>query len=225
LTLAFCELSGVRTIRLIPSARHKPPVLEKLARAFGHREQLAALEGLTSGRLIGQQKGVPGISPEALASGYGYSYINAAFAYTRTQGNRFNPPEWGAWYSAFSINTALTEVSYHLTRALEATGSFDNVTQYIELKATFTAEFCDLRDILPKPLCLHSDCDIAYPEGQKLAAGLRESGGNGIVYPSARDPAGTCLVAFWPGLVQDFQQGANWKLEWKGSREPSISQV
>ena len=68
-----------------------------LGPTFGDRSRLEALESVTSGRLQAEQRGVPTIAPEAMASGYGYTYINAAFAYPRLAGSRFNPPQWGAW--------------------------------------------------------------------------------------------------------------------------------
>jgi hypothetical protein len=184
--------------------------------------RLEALEGVTSGRLTAETRGLPGIAPEDLAAAYGQTYINAAFAYPRPNGNRFNPDEWCAWYSGFDVGTSLKEVSYHLTRALDAAGgNFDNVTHYIELHATFDDEYCDLRNVDPIPRCLHSDVSIGYPEGQVLARRLREGGRNGIVYPSVRHQGGTCLVAFWPHLVRDFQQSEIWKLTWFGNPMPS----
>lgn len=214
-----------RTIRLIGTAGHKPPVLESLARSFDARTDLEDLESVTSGRLEAQQKGVPGIGPQALATGYGYSYINAAFAYRRPNGNRFNPPEWGAWYCSFDEQTAIAEVGYHLTRSLEAAGYFDNTTRCIELLADFDAEFADVSEIDPKPTYLSPDCDVAYPAGQKLANELRSKGLNGIQYPSVRLAGGVCLVAFWPGLIQNFQQGATWEFKWAGSASPSVQKV
>jgi RES domain-containing protein len=219
-------VSQSRAVRLISNANHKPPVLERLAPTFGAREKLEALESVTSGRQEAQQKGIPGIAPEAMASGYGYHYINAAFAYTRPNGNRFNPPSWGVWYCSFECETSLEEVAYHLTRAIEACGAdFDNETRYIELLADFEVELADLRGMKPIPESLHSDIKIGYPAGQKLATGLRENGYNGIVYPSVRRPGGTCIAAFWPGMIQNFQQGETWILRWAGSSRPSITKA
>jgi hypothetical protein len=200
-------------------------VLERLAPTFGARSKLEELESITSGRLAVQQQGVPGISPTALASGYGYTYVNAAFAYPRPNGNRFNPPAWGVWYAAFGAETALREVAFHLTRALEAIDEFDNTTSYIALHADFDAEFIDLRGINPPPDCLHADCSIGYPAGQLLASDARGNGANGIVYPSVRAPGGTCLAAFWPGLVQNFQMGETYTLTWQGEPTPIITQT
>ncbi|ESX03358.1 hypothetical protein X769_18405 [Mesorhizobium sp. LSJC268A00] len=216
-----------RTVRLIASAHHKPPVLEPLASSFGARTLLEDLESVTSGRQVAQQVGIPGVGPEALAQGYGYTYINAAFAYPRHAGNRFNSKDWGAWYSAYSVDTALQEVAFHLTRALEsAGGEYDNTTQYVELFATFQAEFHDMRGCEPKPDCLDPDTSKAYPLGQSLASELREAGSNGIIYPSCRcSNSGSCLVAFWPGLVQEFQKGHTWALTWAGSPTPTITKT
>jgi RES domain-containing protein len=214
------------TVRLIANANHKPPVLGALASTFGALANLEALESVTSARQQAQQKGVPGIAPEALAAGYGYSFVNAAFAYTRPQGNRFNPPDWGVWYSAFDCETALAEVTYHLTRAIVAAGAdFDNETRYVELLADVDADFVDLRGIDTASDCLNADPAIGYPAGQKLAGDIRTEGRNGIVYPSVRHRGGACLALFWPGLIHNFQQGVTWILTWAGSPTPTITRA
>jgi RES domain-containing protein len=226
LTHTISRVSEPRTVRLISNANHKPPVLLALASTHGALEHLEALESLTNRRQEAQQKGVPGIAPGALASGYGYSFVNAAFAYTRPKGNRFNPAEWGVWYSALHHDTALAEAAYHLTRAIAAAGAeFDNETRYIELLADVDADFVDLRGIDPKSDCLHADPAIGYPAGQKLAAEVRTQGRNGIVYPSVRQRGGVCLAVFWPGLIQNFQQGDTWILKWAGNPTPTISRA
>ncbi|MDA8049040.1 MAG: RES domain-containing protein [Rhodospirillales bacterium] len=48
---------------------------------------------------------------------------------------------------------------------------------------------------------------------------------NGIVYPSVRRAGGTCLVAFHPASVQNVRQGGIWRLEWRGTREPTMRRV
>jgi RES domain-containing protein len=226
LTQLISRVSQSRTVRLISNANHKPPVLLALAPTHGALENLEALESVTSRRQEAQQKGVPGIAPGALSTGYGYSFVNAAFAYTRPSGNRFNPPDWGVWYSAFHHNTALQEVAYHLTRAIAAAGAeFDNETRYIELLADVDADFVDLRGVGPESDCLNADPAIGYPAGQKLAGEVRMQGCNGIVYPSVRHHGGECLAVFWPGLIQNFQHGRTWILTWAGSPTPTIARA
>jgi hypothetical protein len=45
----------------------------------------------------------------------------------------------------------------------------------------------------------------------------RAEGHNGIIYPSVRHPAGTCIVALWPNVVQSVVQGALYRLTWSGT--------
>ncbi|TVR11942.1 MAG: RES domain-containing protein [Salinarimonadaceae bacterium] len=226
MTPPLTHLQQNQTIRLIANANHKPPVLEGLVQSYGARTKLEQLESVTSGRLQAQQEGVPGIAAQELAAGvYGYNYINAAFAYPRLKGSRFNPAGWGAWYCAFAIETALEEVAFHLTRELANIGEFDNETRYVELLADFDAEFADLRGLAPPPACLDPDAAVGYPAGQKLAEELRRAGLNGVVYPSVRHAGGTCLAAFWPALIRNFRQGATWKLTWAGEPRPDIRRV
>jgi hypothetical protein len=155
----------------------------------------------------------------------GHTFINAAFCHTRPGGNRFNGDDRGAWYCGFSAETSLGEVSYHLTRELDAIGRFENVTDYAELIADFFGSFHDLRGMnkTDEP-ALHADPAIGYPAGQALAVRLRkEADSPGIVYPSLRYAGGTCLVAFRPDLIQSLRQGGIWRLEWQGTPTPSIT--
>jgi len=225
---ARTEIVQRDTIRLISTARLKGPVLLVLAPNHGALEDLAELERATSGRLQAQEGGLLDLDPKELIFGRpGHTFINAAFTYTRPGGNRFNDDERGAWYCAFAAETALAEVSFHLTRELEAINRFENVTDYAELIADFVGDFHDLRgDDHSGESCLKADPSIAYPAGQELARRLRkEKDSPGLIYPSVRSPGGTCLVAFHPSLVQNLRQGATWRLEWQGSPNPQISKV
>ena len=161
------------------------------------------------------------------ASGYGWSYVNAAFCYTRPAGNRFNDHTRGAWYAAWgedAANTAIAEVSFHLTRELENVGVFENTTDYRELVASFISPFVDLRDRVNEAW-LDSDPAVGHPAGQLLARELRAAGANGVVYPSLRRADGSCLAAFRTNLVQNVRQGATWRLSWDGDPTPSVTIV
>jgi hypothetical protein len=216
------------TVRLIASARLKPPVLMPLADDEDELALLARLESATHGRLRAEATGLRDLRPRELVFGVpGYSFINAAFAYARPGGNRFNDSTRGAWYAAFEVETSLAEIAWHLTRALaDAGGAFDNVTDYAELFADFNAPFQDLRALKPPPDCLDPDPAIGYPAGQALARALRAEGDVlGVVYPSARRRNGTCLAAFHPYVVQNIRQGGLWRLTWSGKAEPKVERV
>jgi RES domain-containing protein len=220
------EIAQKNTIRLISTGRLKQPVLLALAANHGALEDLAELEGATSGRLMAQKGGLFDLDPRELVFGSpGHTFINAAFTYTRPGGSRFNSEERGAWYCGFAVETSLAEVAYHLTRELEAVGRFENVTDYAELIADFIGAFHDLRgDEFKDSACLGADIAAAYPAGQALATQLRmEEQGIGILYPSVRHKGGTCLAGFHPGLVQNLRQGGVWRLEWKGERKAVVT--
>ena len=199
-----------------------------LARNHGDLEHLAELEGATSGRLQAQEGGLTDLDPRELVFGRpGYTFINAAFAYTRPGGNRFNDDARGAWYCAFDADTALAEVSFHLTRELIAIDRFENVSDYAELVADFAGSFHDLRGTAfdGEPV-LDPDAAVAYPAGQALARHLRkQEAALGLVYPSVRHAGGTCLAAFYPDLVQNLRQGGMWRLEWRGSPVPMTTAI
>ncbi|MDA4844905.1 RES family NAD+ phosphorylase [Hoeflea poritis] len=206
------------TIRLVPTAYYKPPVLAPLVDGDEELAILAEIEGLTNRRLKAQSTGLPALDPRELAFNvWGQSYINAAFAYTRAGGNRFNDESRGAWYCAFEDLTAIEEVAFHKTRELAAIGVFEEQTVYQSLLAAFIGDFHDMREVEGNPACLGKDPHTAYPEGQAFAAALRKDGARGVIYPSARRKGGTCLVAFHPHLVQNVRPGARWKLIWDGS--------
>jgi hypothetical protein len=225
---ATTRLSRANTVRLISSARLRPPALAPLADSEADLALLARLEGATSGRLTAEREGLLDLDRRELVFGApNHSFINAAFAYARPGGNRFNDERRGAWYCGFEVATALAEVSWHLTRALADAGdAFDNVTDYAELVADFIGEFHDLRGASPRPRCLHPDPAIGYPAGQALAHKVRRDWQlPGIVYPSVRHPGGTCLAALRPSAVQNVRQGGMWRLTWSGSPEPRMERV
>jgi hypothetical protein len=71
-----------RTVRLVSSARLRPPVLERLVSA-DEVGALAEIEGATSRRLLAQERGADGISRDEFVHGVPHAaFINAAFAYS-----------------------------------------------------------------------------------------------------------------------------------------------
>jgi RES domain-containing protein len=213
-----------RTVRLVATARLRDPVLLKLVDE-SMLADLAEIEGATSGRLVAERYGSDRIGPgEFVAAMPHAAFINAAFAYWRPRElNRFNGPGRGAWYAALAVETCIAEVAFHLTRELERVNDFHATVDYAELFASFAGQFTDLRAVEPPPTCLHPDPAVGYPAGNALADSVRARGGNGIVYPSVRQPGGTCLVALWPHAVQSVAQGGVIQLAWRGARQPEVS--
>lgn len=215
-----------RTIRLVSTAQLRDPVLLKLI-GKGFLEDLAEIEGATSGRLMQHASGGHKLSSEELVAGLPHAtFINAAFSYWRPRElNRFNSPGRGAWYSALIADTCVAEVSYHMTRELERVNDFNATIEYTEMFASFAGEFADLRNVVPAPDCLNPDPTVGYIAGNNFAETVRDKGINGIIYPSVRHLDGTCLVALWPAVVQSVAQGGILRLIWNGNKIPEVSRL
>jgi hypothetical protein len=213
-----------RTVRLVSTARLRPPVLEALVSA-DEIEALAEIEGATSARLIAQERGTEGIGRQELVYGIPYAaFINAAFAYAKPrQPNRFNARR-GAWYAALDVTTCMREVAWHMADFLAKSGVLKGVVEYAEMFASMAGEFVELRRT-PNHPCLDPDPAIGYPVGNALADAARARGLNGIIYPSVRHAGGTCIVALWPHAVQSVAPGAVYRFEWSGTPEPAIARI
>jgi len=217
------------TIRLIATAYLTEPALAPLADDPSDLDVLERLEMMTSARHLPRLPMPGGIDPAELlteADGFGWTYVNAAFCYTRLGGSRFNAEDRGAWYATTgpdAAETAQAEIAWHLSRELAATGIFENTTRYRELLAGFSTRLHDLRR-QPAHAALDADPAKGYPEGQALARAVFAEGGNGILYPSVRKNGGQCLAAFRPRLVQNIRLGRTWRFTWSGSVQPAITE-
>ena len=204
------EISRDRTHRLIPS-RHSDrdeSVLTRLSDDPDDLKALFQLEGATNERLLGEAGLLPGISLRELVFGISYSHIvNAAFTHAHPLGNRFNGPERGAWYSAFSRETSELEVAYHKTKELQEVKWQERETfTYIDFLADFRGAFHDIGNDTQFRDCLDAN---SYKASQRLAGELLERGSAGVVYPSVRHKGGTCIVCFRPALVNNVRKGSS----------------
>jgi Uncharacterized conserved protein len=228
--VTIASLADRALVRLIPATYHKPPVLRGLVDSDEEATVLAEIEGMTSNRLTAERGRSLHLDRRELAwqrrrndlAVYGNSHINAAFAYTREGGNRFNDGERGAWYCAWSPLTSIAEVAYHRTRELRHIGVFEDRARYVELLADVIGDFPDLGDE-PRHPALHPDPAQGYPAGQALAGDLRREGYAGLAYPSVRDPGGRCLVVFEPSSIRNVRPGASWEITWTGSPDYSVA--
>ncbi len=228
--LPLADLLEPATIRLISTAYIDEPAMRPLADDDDALAILERLEARTSMRQDADMPLPPGVRRDELlteAHGYGWTYVNAAFCYTRPAGSRFNGSERGAWYAAFGrepARTAIAEVGHHLSRELANVGVWDNLTRYRELVAGFIGPFVDLRGRTDADYLVAEET-VGHEAGQRLASELRAAGFGGVVYPSVRCEGGTCLAAFRTTMVQNVRQGVTWELAWTGSADYAVTRV
>jgi len=131
--------------------------------------------------------------------------VNAAFTHARPEGSRFNGPDRGAWYSAFTLDTAQDEVAFHFARSLQEVNWQESETAtYREYLADFRAEFHDIRRSDKYSACLDP---ASYVAPQGLARELLNQGSAGLIYPSVRHRGGICVACFRPALVVNVRKG------------------
>jgi RES domain len=217
------DVSRDDTHRLIPFrySEKDESVLARLTDDLDDLNTLFELEGATNDRLLGEAGLLPGISVRELVFGLSYSHVvNAAFTHTRPLGNRFNGPERGAWYAAFSRRTSEIEVAYLKSKELqEIRWQQEETFIYVDFLADFRGKFHDTRDDRAFESCLDP---AGYTASQRLARELLEAGSGGVVYPSVRHKPGTCIACFRPALVNNVRKGTRVSMTFKNAFAPPV---
>ena len=210
------------THRLVPSHYRESgeSVLVAIADDDEHLAAIFELDHATNDRLLAEGRLSAGIGPEELVFAVPHSaVINATFCHAHPLGARFNGPDRGAWYAAFELETAQAEVAFHKAVQLSEIERFEDSVTYDGYLADFSASFHDLRHARGFRAVLDPD---SYVASQTLAEELLGAGSLGVVYPSVRRKAGTCLACFRPALVSNVRRGRIYRFTWDGRPEPSI---
>lgn len=210
------------TCRLLPSrfADQEDSVLAPLADSPDQLADLFALDNATNQRLAAERGLMAGIGVDELVFGVPhFRIINAAYAYPRPEGSRFNNGLRGAWYCAFDIDTALAEIIFHKTVEYAEIDYFHDSVDYQLFLADFSGRFHDIRRAAGFKSCLDP---ASYVASQALAERLLEEGSLGIVYPSVRHPGGINLACFRPALVNNVRRTDAFRLTWSGSPQPAV---
>lgn len=211
------------THRLIPSKYTSDlrSVLARIADDRQHLQELFDLDNATNERLWGESGLLSGIGREELVFGVpNYHIINAAFTHPHPLGSRFNGPERGAWYAAFTLETAQAEIAFHKSTEYAEIGRFYDSITYDDYLADFSGHFHDVRNKSDFDSVLAAD---SYVASQALSQRLLNAGSLGVVYPSVRYAGGTCLACFRPSLVGNVRKDKRYRFTWKGIPSPKIT--
>jgi hypothetical protein len=204
------------THRLIPTKYADPDstVLETLSLSAEVISDLSELDAATNERKQAEQGENIAIGPGELLLGVPEAHIvNAAFCHSNPQGSRFNNSRRGAWYAGVELVTSFAEVAFHKRRFLHdaritATLTFD----YQDFLADFSGVYSHLDPHEIETCLLPDPVPQCYAASQALADLLLHAGSNGVVYPSVRNPGGTCVACFRPALVYNPRRGKKYQL-------------
>jgi len=225
--LAFdAQIDYRATHRLIPTLYSDESVLESLDLPAQIIASLSELDAATNERVQAErgQSLTIGVG-ETLQGVPEYRIVNAAFAYAGT-GSRFSDSRRGAWYAGTEIETSFAEVAFHKRRFLQES-RFTNQAdyEYRDFLADFAGEFSHLEEN-EKRACLEPEpVPQCYGPGQALAATLLYAGSNGLVYPSVRNPGGTCVVCFRPAMVGFPRRGHRYRLRISAGSEWNVKEA
>jgi len=177
---------------------------------------LIAAEQKTNPRLMETLGALDLVPPGRRIAGPGASYLMAPFTHVSPdRPSRFTRGDFGVLYVAEQFETALLETMHHhalfMARTAEPPGW---TSQFRELVLDIAADLHDLRGGAPA-LAPALDPDN-YDEAQALAASLRASGSDGLVYPSQRDPSGQCVGLFYPDRTGNLVQARHLDYHWSG---------
>jgi hypothetical protein len=209
-----------RCFRLIPS--HFPPIhlFEDVA-SPEEFDALFAVQMLTNPRIqddIGFLDIVP--KEQRLFGVPGCGYVMAAFTHINPNGSRFSNGDYGVYYAADSVKTAIAETVYHKEKFLSYTNEPPQELAMRSLIADFSANLFDIRP-LDQLNPIYSLTE--YHAGQRLGAQIKEQQEDGVVYHSVR-ASGVNFALFKPINIHQCIQGAHYSYVWDGNKIAGIYQ-
>lgn len=181
---------------------------------------LSELEAMTNNRLRDERGEIRLISSQDRAHGPGSDMIMAAFTHFNPCGSRFSDGQYGVFYVAAELPTAIAETKYHRERFMRATHQAPMELDLRVFTLELNASLHDIRDLQDQlPEVYHP---YRYDAAQSYARELHDNGSLGIVYDSLRQPGGECAALFRPRLLSQCRAERHLCFIWDGS---SISTV
>lgn len=178
---------------------------------------LISAEQKTNPRLMETLGALDLVPPERRVGGAGASWLMAPFTHVSPdRPSRFTDGRFGVLYVGGRFETALAETMHHHARFMARTSEPAGWTsQFRELVLDVNLDAHDLRIPGRHDDVLDPD---DYRAAQALAATLRASGSDGLIYPSQRQPGGECVALFYPDRAANAVQGRHLDYHWDGVR-------
>jgi len=209
--------------RLIPS-KYPPISLYEDVASPEQLEAIFAIEALTNPRLLEETGNFSRIPADERLVGIPHcSYVMAAFTYCSPDGGRFNTQDFGAYYCATSVDTAIKETVYHMELMLGYTDEPPQDVQMRSIAAVFSADLVDITG--EKYLSSNIYHPTNYAPGQAMAATLKASKQDGIRYRSVRHGSNECFALFKPNLVTKVCQAKHYSYKWNGAAINNIIEL
>jgi hypothetical protein len=203
--------------RLIPSKFPPKSLFDDVAN-HDEFEMLFAIQALTNPRIRNEMGSVNRVPVAERPYGItGCNYALGPFVHLNPLGSRFSPGDFGVYYAAKNIQTAIAETRYHQQVYFSGiTGLKYDRLQMRALKTQFNASLCDICGDNFKDSDWYSPNN--YKAAQSLGSTLKASGAQGVVYNSVRHPPFLCFALFTPKLISEVIQTAHYDYIWDGEK-------
>ncbi len=161
-------------------------------------EEVFYIESLTNDRLRDEVGDISLVAKEDRISGEGASWIMASFTHPAVDGSRFSQGDFGIYYAAKEIHTAIQETIYHTQKFLSYTNEPSGIHTRRVLKGKkIVKPLVDIRDKQYEDLHHPNNYIPARAFGQTV----KKQKGWGIVYNSVRHKGGECIAIFRPSAI------------------------
>lgn len=205
------HVTWARTFRLIRSIFPPIDLFEDIADPEDW-EALASAEAKSNPRVVDQIGTLALVPPKRRVSGIGASYLMAPFTHvSQDRPGRFTDGSYGVYSAGDREEVALYEVAYHHGRFMAATDEASGWTSQFRMLVGSIDQLLHDLSTVSGALLPHD-----WTQSQKIGAALRETGSNGVVYPSVRAPEGECIGMFWPDLLPIPLQADHFDFHWNG---------
>jgi len=209
--------------RVIPTRHPYIDVFDNKGLTEVEKEAIWALQERTNPRLNGSA--LARVRPGDLAAGdYSY-YLNGPFIHIGNA-SRFTNGDFGVYYAAHDLKTAIIETKYGYERLYRASKLESQMSVFRALKGNkVNQSLYDIRKSSYYKRFLNPDI-ATYPRSQAFAQELRQEDPDswGIVYPSVRDPDGECIAVFRPSALPIPVPACLLIYEWDGKKIKSVSE-
>ena len=193
------------------------PVVKKWADQADF-EALYAVQALTNPRIQMQVGELHRVPPARRPWGIpGCNYALGPFVHLSPYGSRFSDGEYGVFYCAEQMATAIAETRYHQERYFRAVQGlkFDRIVMR-GLKVCFSARLRNIHD--PR----RDDEDWYHPEdygsARRLGRALFDADEHGLVYGSVRHHQARCFALLSPHLIESVTPATHYEYIWDGER-------
>jgi hypothetical protein len=216
--VAVTELDWGPTYRLVPSRFPPINLFERVADP-DDLDVVFEIEALTNPRLRQEAGEISLVPREERISGPGTSAVMAAFTHLNPLGSRFSAGDYGVYYAANALETAVREVCHHQAKFLAATAEPAISIDLRCYRAMVQQPLHDIRGAQARLPGVYARDD--YAASQAFGATLRRLSSWGVAYDSVRHAGGECVGIFRPRALAPAVQGEHVALQWNGEHVQS----